>query len=321
MHVLVNGSAHTDSVIPQHVDDPFSGTGHVIPQFTYTGSSLQKLCELIGPVESFHKLSFEQGSNNEERSEQLAAYHPHFLIPSGNHPESGIWEVKWEFRDDAIDAKDIFSQLQTVRWTWAHGKIRGGIHPDGNVAWHATQNSFNEGRVRTGRQVRMSNRSEAKETLNLWSQSNTSDSSTQMSKGTPPRLDIDEFPPLSNGLVKRNVSHQRSPSDDPDIPITPVSMRHASPEIVLPHEDEHITTNLPVISATVTPTQEIQTPEKEPIRQRPPQYNMTALYITGIPRTTTDLEIRTLLTSYGTVESITRIPSSKYLRTIPRAAD
>jgi hypothetical protein len=95
-------------------------------------------------------------------------------------------------------------------------------------------------------------------------------------------------------------------------PITPVSIRHASPDIVSHNEERPITVqDIPSISETVTPKQPAQKPEGPPRQCASPQYDMTTLYITGIPRLATDDEIRMLFSSYGPVGRVTRIPSSQ----------
>jgi len=312
LRVYANDAQLPDYTTAQRVDDPFSGTGHIINRFTYTGDSLRRLCELTGPLEIFRKLSFDQASTDGRQPECLEAYRPHSLLPKGGYPESGIWEVKWENRDDAMEAKSILSQLLAVRWNWAHSRIKEGIHPDGRSAWQAPR-TFAGHRPHGSQHTQVSEEDEIAKGYRTWGRDNRSDPIDELSGDIPLRLDVDEFPPLTNGNPpKRDLNHRRTISDDPVTPITPVSIRHASPDIVSHNEERPITVQeIPSISETVTPKQPAQKPEEPPRQGHSPQYDMTTLYITGIPRPTTDDEIRTLFSSYGSVGRVTRIPSSQ----------
>jgi hypothetical protein len=99
---------------PRRPDDQFSGTGYLITNFQLDEENLRKLCGLIGPLESFHKHT--AGVNAQDIVQSHSQEGPDGVKVTENE----MWEVKWGVREDAMEAKSLFTTIPFIRWSWAH---------------------------------------------------------------------------------------------------------------------------------------------------------------------------------------------------------
>ncbi|CAG8706139.1 15237_t:CDS:2, partial [Acaulospora colombiana] len=151
--------------------------------------------------------------------------------------------AKWETRDDAAQARSFFATIPFICCTWAHTTFQDA------TATKETYESMNE-----------------------------------ISKNKKARLNNEDFPSLTEAgtisrLPKHESKHARSLSDESNIPITPVSLRDLSPEVVSPDENtlipsHEISARLSVLENTSPVTQEYTSQDNNA------RFDLTTLYIT-----------------------------------------
>jgi hypothetical protein len=88
-------------------------------QFRHSGDGINGICRLLGALESFRQIDIENPSNSSEK-QSLENYQPHILLPPGSLSQSGIWEAKWETREDAAQARSLFATIPFICCTWFH---------------------------------------------------------------------------------------------------------------------------------------------------------------------------------------------------------
>ncbi|PVG01998.1 hypothetical protein CPB86DRAFT_870690 [Serendipita vermifera] len=273
LRAIVNETVPPESLIPQVPEDPFSGSGYLIKQFRHSGDGINGLCRLLGALESFRQMEIEASSTRSEKQAR-EAHHPHVLLPAGSLSQPGIWEAKWETRDDATQARYFFATIPFICCTWAHTTFHEATAPK-----------------------------YASETAN----------GVFQNKGG--RLNSQDFPSLAEAetlghLPKHESKHARSLSDETNIPITPVSLRDLSPEVVSPDENtlipsHEISARLSILKNAPPVTQEYTSQFNNV------QFDLTTLYVTGLPKARSDAALKHLFQPFGRVRSIINLTSKK----------
>ena len=100
VRAMVNELQAPNPFTPAQRGDPYSGTGRLFPQVAYTAAFMKKICEALGPLESFEPAGMRR--------------------PYGGAGMTEAWDVKWQTRTDAVNAKLALSFLPFIGWTWSH---------------------------------------------------------------------------------------------------------------------------------------------------------------------------------------------------------
>jgi hypothetical protein len=176
-------------------DDHFSGAGYLFPYFAYSESSLRKLCELLGPLEGFKQIDFDSQPTVEAKDPSI--WLPHILLSQDSTAESGIWEVKWETREDAMQAKSIIATLPFITWTWAHAMAQTDSYSKGdyrNIRPHSGVPHFDK--------IRFGGNPPFQHGLNTKGphiSPGLNGKDTRVLTRQSLKLNIEEFPPLATG--------------------------------------------------------------------------------------------------------------------------
>ncbi|KIM33869.1 hypothetical protein M408DRAFT_86580 [Serendipita vermifera MAFF 305830] len=301
LRAVVNEVTPIEGWIPLRDNDPFSGSGHLFPQFSYAEGSLRKLCELLGTVEEFRRIDNpsvrEQPKSGGSKGQNV--------LPSDNYTHSGVWEVKWSTREEALTAKSLLTTVPFIGWTWAHtmgqtdNPFRGDLRQQYG-GFNADTAPFSDNLRTSGNKSK-----QGPAVLNQ----NHPDPSKRHSVG----LVMEDFPPLVTRQSAPTRSekvfgkHERAVSEDTDIPITPVSLHHASPEIAtFSGEDQSINPlALATPSAKVTPVAAAEYPRLNA------SYDKSTLYVTGIPQNADESQVKHLFSGYGEITSIRVVANSR----------
>lgn len=202
IQILLNDATTTIAPTTEDAADPFSGNGHLMKPLSHTSEGMKQLCELFGPLESFTRRDYSEIREN----------HPaHVLLAKDSEAEPGVWEAKWQFRDDAMEAKNIFHTLYHICWDWAHNK-----RPEYSQATigRPLRRSFYDESSKDGGPTPFFHRKQDLIRHSAQSHDNTSHEATtetilpisheirsykkQDSHPThPPEMSLEEFPPLS----------------------------------------------------------------------------------------------------------------------------
>lgn len=262
------------------------------------------------------------------------SYFPHVLLSNSSEDEkrveSGIWEIKWENRDDAMRARGVLSNIPGVRWSWAHLKVREG---EGRpLAANAT------GR---GKQMQGSRTYQAKQKLTrVGSEKMPSALNLSADFPLPDNRTRIQDPDPRDGTEKEG--HNRSMSDDSKDLITPLEVSFTVPEVVDHSEGlERVLEGIPPGFSTaadvdvpglvagkdkqeeergISMSMSLPIPMGENTpdagsRDRSTQFDMTTLYVTGIPKDAKDEEIRKVFLQEAKVERVQRISTSESILT------
>jgi hypothetical protein len=105
-----------------------------------------------------------------------------------------------------------------------------------------------------------------------------------------------------SGFFRKVAQHQRAASDDPEAPITPVSIRHTSPQIASAAENE-----LPpplLDSKAEGAPQKFNHPDLQPSRDAGILYDMSTLFVAGVPKWSKDENLKGLFEPFGEIVDI-----------------
>ncbi|KZS95833.1 hypothetical protein SISNIDRAFT_438390 [Sistotremastrum niveocremeum HHB9708] len=92
--------------------DPFSGAGMLFHPLQNNEATLRELVDAFGPIEYFRPYSAPPHMGG--------AYPPPHDGPRAPNMQDGVWEVKWEHRDDSSFAIQTLPQIPHILVTWAH---------------------------------------------------------------------------------------------------------------------------------------------------------------------------------------------------------
>ncbi|CCA75547.1 hypothetical protein PIIN_09537 [Serendipita indica DSM 11827] len=249
-------------------EDPYSGSGQLFPQIAYNTAFMRKICEALGPLESF----------------EPAGMRPMY---DGGAGLTESWQVKWQDRSDAIHAKSVFSFLPFVGWTWSHEERQydRSFYGDGFPVmgrYHKQANVYSDYHPLIPKPSRIG--------------------APGAVDGSFPRKSAEEFPPLSAVQPAKlsNITYQPSTSDVTDMPITPTSLLYSSPVIVSPTEAVYLDPH-----AAAHPSLEDGSTTK-PFRPRI-SYFYDTLYVSNILPTTSDGDLEQLFAPYGSIKEVKRV--------------
>ncbi|KZT02481.1 uncharacterized protein LAESUDRAFT_752188 [Laetiporus sulphureus 93-53] len=127
--VLCDAEARNFNVknVSRNVDSPgnvdaFDDEGVLIHPIKYDVDTMLKIVSVFGPVEHFNAYSHrtdDADGSAEHSSVDLARPHPHDAARSPDM-DASIWEVKWNHREDCVNALMTLRRVSFLSVSWAH---------------------------------------------------------------------------------------------------------------------------------------------------------------------------------------------------------
>ena len=149
----------------------------------------------MGPLEKFEQIDLDQHDGGKETSNWL----PHVLLPQSSNAQPGLWEVKWQTREDAMQARSVLAALPFITWTWAHTMAPADAHNRGsfkNARPYPGAPHFEKVRFADPPTFLQGAKAKAKATQGLVVSNGRG---SRVAANQSLKLNIEEFPPLTNG--------------------------------------------------------------------------------------------------------------------------
>ncbi|KAI0094272.1 hypothetical protein BDY19DRAFT_988133 [Irpex rosettiformis] len=111
--------------------DMLSGSGVLIEPLGYDAETLKKIVATFGPIEFFGP--FVPNKEGDGSIDSVKALRPFADISRSPRMEEGVWEVKWQRRDDSVVASMILRRVPHLHIIWAH-HLNSDSGPDSRFA-------------------------------------------------------------------------------------------------------------------------------------------------------------------------------------------
>ncbi|KDQ63315.1 hypothetical protein JAAARDRAFT_374278 [Jaapia argillacea MUCL 33604] len=101
-------------------DDPFGGSGVLFSPLSYEAVELHRVAEAFGSVEHFGAYRRDFALNVMKDADSYNGFpYPHNSVRSSKM-DPGCWEIKWNHRDDCVNALMTLRRVPYLTVTWAH---------------------------------------------------------------------------------------------------------------------------------------------------------------------------------------------------------
>ncbi|PSS29591.1 hypothetical protein PHLCEN_2v2739 [Hermanssonia centrifuga] len=130
---IANTSDWSDTDHAANVEDAFSHEGVLLAPLKFDAETMRKLALAFGPIEHFACYMTDSDEPEAHMDKAIFPY-PHDA-PRSPVMAPGMWEVKWERREDCVAALMTLGRVPHINITWAHRTVSSSSrNPDSRHA-------------------------------------------------------------------------------------------------------------------------------------------------------------------------------------------